>query len=379
MKSIVIAQKDEIVMKLVHYFVTEENYVPIIVNGVKNEVWLENNNGPYNIIRINSNYIHNEEQLDFDLYKTKSVIKQIKSKTLSLKMSTLNIMLDVRKDVTTKNEKNIDFIKINNVNDIKKNKLLNSFFPKLYDLASKKIDQIDFLLNVTKDINKKTNEENHNYEETFKPKKVIATYVLIIINILVFLIMAMFNQNNIYDIGTNFAVHPLFVISNNEWYRLITGTFLHADILHLLFNMYALKVIGSQLEQFLGKKKFISIYLISAIFGSMFSILISKGWSVGASGAIFGLLGSTLYFGYHYRLYLGSVLKSQLIPIILFNFFIGFIIPSIDVAAHAGGFIAGILSTMTVGISGKTSKKDQINGLICLIILLIFLLFLALK
>ena len=91
MSSISMDKKDEIVMKLVHFLVTKENYTPIVVSGVRNEVWLENVEGPYKIIRINSNYIHNKEQFNFDIYKTNNVAKQIKKKTLSWKMNVLNI------------------------------------------------------------------------------------------------------------------------------------------------------------------------------------------------------------------------------------------------------------------------------------------------
>ena len=61
--------KDELIMKLVHYFVTKENYAPILVNGVQNEIWLENLDSYYKIIRINTNYLHNTEQVDLDTYK----------------------------------------------------------------------------------------------------------------------------------------------------------------------------------------------------------------------------------------------------------------------------------------------------------------------
>lgn len=93
--SVVVSNKDEIIMQLVHYFVTEEDYEPILVNGVKNEVWLENLDAPYKVIRINSNYIHNEEQYKFDVFKIKNIVKQIKKKTFSLKMKTMNILLDL--------------------------------------------------------------------------------------------------------------------------------------------------------------------------------------------------------------------------------------------------------------------------------------------
>ena len=113
--------------------------------------------------------------------------------------------------------------------------------------------------------------------------------------------------------------------------------------------------------------------------GSLLSTLLTNSWSVGASGAIFGLLGSLIYFGYHYRIYLGSVLKTQLIPLIILNLGIGFIVPGIDVSAHIGGLVGGILSTMSLGIENKSSKTDRINGTICLLILIIFLSILIFK
>ena len=107
MNTITITKKDEIVMRLVHYFITEENYVPIIVNGVKDEVWLENSEAKYKIVRINSNYIHNNEQLRTDLFKIKNVMRQIKKKTVSLTMNTFNIFLDVNDEVKPLEDKHI--------------------------------------------------------------------------------------------------------------------------------------------------------------------------------------------------------------------------------------------------------------------------------
>ena len=74
--------KNLMVMKLLHYFITEKNYNPIILQGVDNEIWLENLNENYEIIRIVSNHIHNDEQYDFDVFKTKRILKKIKKKTL---------------------------------------------------------------------------------------------------------------------------------------------------------------------------------------------------------------------------------------------------------------------------------------------------------
>ena len=133
------------------------------------------------------------------------------------------------------------------------------------------------------------------------------------------------------------------------------------------------------MEGVLGRLKFSIVYLGSGIIGSMLSIVVHEGVSVGASGAIFGLLGSLLYFGYHYRLYLGNVLKTQVIPVIILNLLIGFIIPGIDNFAHIGGLVGGYLLTMALGIPGKYRKNDRINGTIVTILLLWFLAFMIMR
>ena len=145
----------------------------------------------------------------------------------------------------------------------------------------------------------------------------------------------------------------------------------------LFRSMYSLHLIGTQIENYFGKTKYLTIYLGSAIVGSLLSVVLTDAVSAGASGAIFGLLGSLLYFGYHYRLYLGTVLKDRIIPIIIFNLVLGFMVSGIDNAAHIGGLIGGVLLSMAVGVEGKTSKSERINGWITLILLLGFLLYLV--
>ena len=141
--------------------------------------------------------------------------------------------------------------------------------------------------------------------------------------------------------------------------------------------MYSLYVIGSQVENYIGKWKFLLIYFVSAISGNLLSVVFNTGISAGASGAIFGLLGALLYFGLHYRLFLGNVLVTQIIPVIILNLFIGFTIPGIDNSAHIGGLVGGYLATMALGLKGKSAKQDRINGLIVLILYLAFLIYLA--
>lgn len=375
--NIPFSNKDELVMKLVHYFVTKENYAPILVNGVQNEVWLENLDNYYKIIRINSNYIHNIEQYKLDMFKINNVRKQISKKTLSRKMKVLNIFIDINEEIKIVDGKDIDNLIIRDDEDLH-DKKVQELFPNINEEKIKDLHGIDFLINVSNDINEKTLSENEFYEKVFSPKKIVATKVLIIVNVIIFILSFILSSSGLYDVFTNFALNKYY-IKSGEIYRLLTCGFLHADIIHLLCNMYSLNIIGTQLENFIGKKKFLIVYFVSMITGSLLSCVMSNNWSVGASGAIFGLLGSLLYFGYHYRIYLGSVMKSQIIPIIILNLGIGFIIPNIDVSAHVGGLVGGLLSTMIVGIENKSNKTDRINGTICLLILVCFLCFILFK
>lgn len=134
MSSLNMTSIDEITMRLVHYLVTKENYQPIIVAGLDNEIWLENVDKKYGVIRINSNYIHNSEQLDFDIFKAKTVVKQIKKKTLSLKCNTLSILLNVNDGVSVASkEKDIDVCSIKNIKELEENEKLQDVFSEIID------------------------------------------------------------------------------------------------------------------------------------------------------------------------------------------------------------------------------------------------------
>ena len=132
-------------------------------------------------------------------------------------------------------------------------------------------------------------------------------------------------------------------------------------------------MIGSMVEGYYGRKKFSVIYLVSAITGSLLSIAMNDVPSIGASGAIFGLLGSLLYFGYHYRVYFGSVILARIIPVIIINLGLGFMLDGVDKFAHIGGLSGGLLISKALGINSKDKKSDKVNGIILTGIYVIFL------
>ncbi len=378
MPVITINKNDEIMMSLAHYFITKKDYVPINVQGAHDEVWLENIEGPYRVIRICAKSIYNDEQYNIDLYKIRYILKQIKRKTLSFKVPTLNICLNVNNKVNLFNRYDINSITVNSMEEIKENPALNNAFPDIKDNLIESNNNLDLIINVTNDISQKTEKSNKFFEKVFSPKKIIVTKVLILINIIMFLLMYILGNGStdtmtLLLFGANYA--PL--VKSGQVWRLLTSAFLHIGLVHLLVNMYSLSIIGTQIENYIGKWKYIAIYIISAISGSLLSLVTGSSISAGASGAIFGLLGSLLYFGYHYRLYLNSVLRNQIIPVIVINLIISFLLPGIDALAHIGGLIGGYLSTMALGIEEKSHKRDKINGWITLTLYLAFLIFMV--
>lgn len=369
--------KNVIVMKLLHYFITEKNYNPIILQGVENEIWLENLNEDYKVIRIVSGYIHNDEQFDFDKFKTKRILKKIRKKTLSLKMNVLSIFLNLGDNVTEDLSANPDAlcIKVTEEEDIDKNEVLTKVFPDLTKKLSFTEKGMELFMKITNDIEKHNQDDAKKVENVFKMKKPIITYSLVIINILMYIIPILFGAYE--TILDKYSIYGPAVRAG-QYYRLITGTFIHANIFHLFFNCYALAILGSQLESFLGKPKYLVVYLFSAVIGSLFSVTFAGNYySIGASGAIFGLMGSLVYFGYHYRVYLGNVIKSQIIPLILMNLGIGFLVPGIDNSAHIGGLLGGALITVALGVKNKSSNFEKINGIVVTILFLAFVIYMA--
>ena len=371
--NIKINKKDDVILKILHYFITEEDYKPVIINGLENEIWLENMENDLKLIRINTNYIHNEEQFKSDIFKVKTIMKSIKRNTLSLKMTTLNLLLDTGENVNIIDNKNIETIKVGDLEDFKKNKVVKEFFPKVSDTTlTDEVDPVEFF-KLTEDMNQKTIKNEKKLAKIFGPKKPIVTYIIIVFNLMVFLYGMLHSNDELINIfGNNYEL-----VQAGQFYRLLTCMFVHGGIMHLLLNMYALYTIGPVVERYYGKSKYIFIYLVSGLLGSVFSsVFMSAGSiSIGASGAIFGLLGSICYFTYYYRATLQGILRESIVPVIVINLIIGFMLPSVDLVAHIGGLLGGILVSMGLGIGDKYRKNDQINGFIVLILMFIFLIY----
>ncbi len=367
----ILDSKNMLVMKLLHYFIIDKKYNPIIIQGADNEIWLENLDEDYKVIRIVTEKIMNDEQYKFDVFKTKRIIKKIKKKTFSFNVKTLSIFLNLDKSIVFEENKNLSSVRAEKEADIKKNKFIKDSFPDIKDKLKYTEEGMELFAKITSDINEHNIEDSEKAENIFKPKYPLITYILVVLNVLLYVFPIIYgNQLNFFS---KFCLYGPYV-RNGEYYRIITASFMHANIIHLICNMYALFILGSQLESFIGKFKFTIVYFFSAITASLMSMAFLKdGISVGASGAIFGIMGALLYFGFHYRVYLGNVIKTNLIPVILVNLSFGFLIDGVDNFAHIGGLIGGLLINIGLGVKYKTSTFERVNGLIVSALFVLFL------
>jgi membrane associated rhomboid family serine protease len=187
----------------------------------------------------------------------------------------------------------------------------------------------------------------------FEGTGALVTKTLVAINIAVYIITVAQGSGLNSPGGTLFDKWLLYgpAVANGDWWRLITSAFLHASILHIAFNMYFLWFVGSAVEQALGRGRFLLIYIVSGLAGSAGALVYSGqgARTVGASGAIFGILGAALVLE-RQRNY---VLGGSALALVVINLVLSFAISGISIGGHIGGLIGGSLCTLVLSQFGK--------------------------
>lgn len=176
------------------------------------------------------------------------------------------------------------------------------------------------------------------------------TYILIGMNVLAFLAEIASGSGGLRGAtGSVYRDYSLLGagVSEGEWYRLLTGGFLHAGFLHILFNMFALYVVGRVLEPAIGTPRFVALYFASLLAGSFGALLLTGPFepTVGASGAIFGLFAAT---GILARGRGMNTLASEVGFLIVINLVFTFSIPGISIGGHLGGLAGGAICALAI-------------------------------
>jgi membrane associated rhomboid family serine protease len=187
-----------------------------------------------------------------------------------------------------------------------------------------------------------------------------ATYALIAINVVAFLAEIATGSGGL--LSANGSVVDNFTtfgpaIADGEWYRIVTGGFLHYGLIHIGFNMYALYILGQLLEPAFGRARFLTLYFASLLSGSLGAVLISPdSHTAGASGAIFGLFTAAFIIARGRRL---DAIATQLGFLLLINFAFTFGVKGISIGGHLFGAAAGLLCGLLIleGDKGRFGTK----------------------
>jgi membrane associated rhomboid family serine protease len=177
----------------------------------------------------------------------------------------------------------------------------------------------------------------------------IATYALIAINVIVFLAeiakagggISVSSSRLIVDGGLNGPA-----VANGDYWRILTSGFLHVSILHIGLNMYILYIAGGLLERSIGSLRFVALYFLSLLAGSFVALLLDpNGLTVGASGAIFGLMAAAVIIAYGRG---REDVARQFAILVALNLFLSFSVSNISIGAHLGGLIGGAIASLFV-------------------------------
>jgi membrane associated rhomboid family serine protease len=194
------------------------------------------------------------------------------------------------------------------------------------------------------------------------------TYALIAINVVAFLTeqgqFSIFNTG-IYGKVIEKGVLDRYDVSvNHQYWRLVSAAFLHENLLHIGFNMYLLYVLGMMLEPAIGRARFAAIYATALLAGSFGALFATAAPTLGASGAVFGLMGAAVVELRGRGL---SVMQSGIGGLILFNLVLSFTLPNISVGDHIGGLIGGGLAALAIR-TADSRRVPALGFIACLLL-----------
>jgi membrane associated rhomboid family serine protease len=183
----------------------------------------------------------------------------------------------------------------------------------------------------------------------------LVTKSLIAINVVIYLITV--SQGNGLDSPGGELLARMWLdgpdVANGDWWRLITAAFLHQGLIHIGFNMLALWWIGAPVEEYLGRTRFVGLYLVSGLAGSAGALIQTPGITVGASGAIFGILGAMLIIEWQATGRLGGQAATLILINLALNFGLNGVGGNISIGGHLGGLAGGILVTLAYARWGR--------------------------
>ncbi|MEB6610272.1 rhomboid family intramembrane serine protease [Staphylococcus borealis] len=348
--------------KSIYYFIKYYNFDFVNIDKNDSEVWLIQKKK--NTLAIFRKEIVSNQEIQFDKAKMIDNYKQFENE-LNCKLKNINYYYFTEQafqydEFAESSPIKIDCVRIANNNDL--HKLIHQH------LLTKLLFKKDNKLSTYYKRRVLSNNPIDKHMLRFTPM----TYGLITVNVLIWLIMILylnhFSDVKLLDLGG--LVH--FNVVHGEWYRLITSMFLHFNFEHILMNMLSLFIFGKIVESIVGPLKMLGIYIISGLLGNFISLSFNiHTVSVGASGAIFGLIGAIFAMMFVSKTFTRKVIGQMLIALLVL-IVLSLFMSNINIMAHLGGFIGGVLITL-IGYYFWTNRNLFWVFLIILLVLFVAL------
>lgn len=375
--------------RLAYEFVSNDNYEVLLMNDQTGELWLEKyDRKGSKIIRLISRGFDWKNQLKTDIAQVFHRVKSLKQYFVNKHIEIYNVYIstyepvdsweNLKKPIILSNKKlmkmNVFYLSNENFQAEEKRLLhqlgsnIESNFNEVphYDMEEK-------IENYKQRLHYSLQSRQEKIKNVFTFGKPKLSYLLIIVNILIFVMLEFTggstNVEHLIEFGAKF--NP--AIMEGEWWRIVSSMFLHIGVFHLFMNMLALYYLGTAVESIYGSSRFLIIYFLSGIGGGLTSFAFNFHVAAGASGALFGLFGALLYFGTVQRRLFRQTMGRNLILILLINIIFGFLIPQIDMGAHLGGLIAGFIASGITSVPKHERFKKQIIYFFVYLLVTIFL------
>jgi rhomboid protease GluP len=370
---------DYVFWRLAYFFISEQGYRIIQLFENQKELWLEkveNKNAPVvRLLRIDLDWSNSmQRDIEYTASNGEKIRKQIGRSELSVvniyvsqfapvdeyeyRLEAPFVLPDGKKtSVSTVLLTNDQYLSGLKLLSVRLEKAID--FPILdeyseQDVVSQKKATLDSAIQKAK-----------KEKEIFTNGKPFFTYLFMIIQVVVFLLLELqggsTNTSTLIKFGAKFNPY----IYDGEWWRFITPIFLHIGLLHLAMNTLALYFLGPAVERIFGNIRFLFIYLFAGISGVIASFIFSDNISAGASGAIFGCFGALLYFALIYPKLFFRTMGPSVITVLVFNLIFGFTVSIVDNAGHLGGLAGGFLAA---GIMHFPKKKKPFLQLLFLLV-----------
>ncbi|OXS63102.1 hypothetical protein B1B00_06235 [Bacillus sp. DSM 27956] len=364
--------------KVAHYLVEYKHYRILNISPDQDEIWLENSGMKEgNIVRIVrkdldwGNWV--KRDLELTSMNGEKIRKTLRKRQLHIKNLYISTFPPVDGDPglfldpVNRHKTTIQPILLDGDESVEKLKAHPLFHDGEWVLPTEVLEaNVDWIKNMTMTSSSKQIQKERQLFERGKP---FFTYLFIAVQVIMFLILEMNGGSKEPETLIQFGAkyNPLMI--EGEWWRLVTPIFLHIGLLHLLMNTLALYYLGMAVEKMFGRLRFVLIYMLSGVAGTLASFLFTSNLSAGASGAIFGCFGALLYFGVLHPNVFFRTMGTNIIAVILLNLVLGFSLPGIDNAGHIGGLIGGFLAAGIVSLPNAIRPVRQLLFLLGSILL----------